>query len=68
MTSDITGARPSATADDSGHGGLQTFVTAGPSTLVADVSVAQGGLGLGPDPHQLVAAALAACTSMTLRL
>lgn len=68
MTSDITGARPSATADDSGHGGLQTFVTAGPSTLVADVTVAQGGLGLGPDPHQLVAAALAACTSMTLRL
>jgi putative redox protein len=60
--------RPSATADDSGHGGLQTFVTAGPSTIVADVSVAQGGLDLGPDPHELVCAGLAACTSMTLRL
>jgi len=60
--------RPFATADDSGHGGLQTFVTAGPSTIVADVSVAQGGLDLGPDPHELVAAGLAACTSMTLRL
>jgi putative redox protein len=60
--------RPFATADDSGHGGLQTFVTAGPSTIVADISVAQGGLDLGPDPHELVAAGLAACTSMTLRL
>jgi putative redox protein len=60
--------RPSATADDSGHGGLQTFVTAGPSTIVADVSVAQGGLDLGPDPHELVCAGLAACTSMTVRL
>ena len=65
---DIAAPRPSATADDSGHGGLQTFVTAGPSTIVADVSVAQGGLDLGPDPHQLVSAGLAACTSMTLRL
>lgn len=60
--------RPFATADDSGHGGMQTFVTAGPATIVADVSVAQGGLDLGPDPHELVSAGLAACTSMTLRL
>lgn len=60
--------RPFATATDSGHGGLQTFVTAGPSTIVADISVAQGGLDLGPDPHELVAAGLAACTTMTLRL
>jgi len=65
---DAVHTRPFATADDSGHGGLQTFVTAGPSTIVADVSVAQGGLDLGPDPHELVAAGLAACTSMTLRL
>lgn len=60
--------RPNAVADDSGHGGLQTFVTAGPTSLVADVKVAAGGLDLGPDPHDLVAAGLAACTTMTLRL
>lgn len=60
--------RPFATATDTGSGGLQTFVTAGPSTIVADIAVAQGGLDLGPDPHELVAAGLAACTSMTLRL
>jgi putative redox protein len=60
--------RPSAIADDSGHGGLQMFVTAGPSSLVADVKVSAGGLDLGPDPHDPVAAGLAACTTMTLRL
>ena len=65
---DATPTRPFATATDTGTGVLQTFVTSGPSTIVADVSVAQGGLDLGPDPHELVAAGLAACTSMTLRL
>lgn len=60
--------RPNAVADDSGHGGLQMFLTAGPTSLVADVKVAAGGLDLGPDPHDLVAAGLAACTTMTLRL
>jgi putative redox protein len=65
---ETTPTRPFATATDSGHGGLQTFVTAGPATIVADLSAAQGGLDLGPDPHELVAAGLAACTTMTLRL
>ena len=60
--------RPSASANDSGHGGVQILVTAGPSRFAADLAVAAGGLGLGPDPHDLVAAGLAACTSMTLRL
>lgn len=65
---DETRTRPFATATDTGTGVLQTFVTAGPSTIVADVAVAKGGLDLGPDPHELVAAGLAACTSQTLRL
>ncbi|PHY13196.1 osmotically inducible protein OsmC [Caulobacter sp. B11] len=55
--------RPSASADDSGHGGVQILVTAGPSRLAADLAVQAGGLGLGPDPHDLVAAGLAACTA-----
>ena len=61
-------AHPSASADDSGHGGVQILVTAGPSRIASDLAVEAGGLGLGPDPHDLVAAGLAACTSMTLRL
>jgi putative redox protein len=66
MTPDL--ARPSASADDSGHGGVQILVTAGPSRLAADLPPSQGGLDLGPTPHDLVAAGLAACTTQTLRL
>jgi putative redox protein len=56
------------TADDSGHGGLQILITAGPASFVADEPVELGGLDLGPNPHELVSAGLAACTSQTLRL
>lgn len=56
------------TADDSGHGGLQITITAGPASFVADEPVALGGLDLGPNPHELISAGLAACTSQTLRL
>jgi putative redox protein len=66
MTPDL--ARPSASADDSGHGGVQILVTAGPTRFAADLPPAQGGLDLGPTPHDLVAAGLAACTTQTLRL
>ena len=61
-------ARLSAAADDSGHGGVQILITAGPSQFVADLAPSQGGLDLGPNPHDLVAAGLAACTTQTLRL
>ena len=57
-----------AVAEDAGGGGLQILVTAGPARFVADEPVAIGGLDLGPSPHELVAAALAACTAQTLRL
>ena len=56
------------TADDSGHGGLQILIGAGPARFVADEPVELGGLALGPTPHDLVSAGLAACTSQTLRL
>ena len=55
-------------AEDSGHGGLQILITAGPGRFVVDEPVALGGLDLGPTPHDLVAAGLAACTTQTLRL
>jgi putative redox protein len=56
------------TADDRGQGGLQILITAGPARFVADEPAELGGLDLGPTPHELVAAGLAACTSQTLRL
>lgn len=64
MTND---KRRPATATDHGHGGLQMVISAGPAGLVAD-QPAPAGLDLGPTPHELVAAGLAACTAQTLRL
>ena len=56
------------TAEDGGHGGLQILISAGPARFVADEPAALGGLDLGPTPHDLVSAGLAACTAQTLRL
>jgi putative redox protein len=36
--------------------------------LVSDARVDQGGSETGPNPHEYLAAALAACTSMTLKM
>lgn len=36
--------------------------------LVSDAAVNDGGTDLGPTPHELLAAALAACTSMTVQM
>ncbi len=55
-------------AQDSGHGGLQILITAGPARFVADEPSTLGGLDLGPTPHDLVCAGLAACTAQTMRL
>lgn len=55
-------------AEDSGHGGLQILVTAGPARFAGDLKPSEGGLDVGPNPHDLVAAGLAACTAQTLRL
>ena len=57
-----------ATAHDPGQGGLQLLVGAGPARLVADQPLESGGLDLGPTPHELVSAGLAACVAQTLRL
>ncbi len=55
-------------ADDRGQGGLQALITAGPARFAADQPVESGGLDLGPTPHELVSAGLAACVAQTLRL
>lgn len=48
--------------------GFATEVAAGEHRLLADEPKAVGGTDLGPTPYDLLAAALATCTSMTLRM
>jgi uncharacterized OsmC-like protein/fermentation-respiration switch protein FrsA (DUF1100 family) len=47
---------------------FQQLVNAGRHALVADEPVSVGGQDSGPNPYDLLLAALGACTSMTLRL
>jgi uncharacterized OsmC-like protein/pimeloyl-ACP methyl ester carboxylesterase len=68
-------ARPSAmgTYDDDGavartRAGLTTELTSRGFTLVADEPHSVGGREAGPTPYDYLAAGLAACTSMTLRM
>ncbi|MGH6908624.1 MAG: OsmC family protein [Phenylobacterium sp.] len=51
-----------------GGGRYQVEVRAGGVSFLADEPVASGGLGSGPNPYDLLGAALGACTAMTLRL
>lgn len=49
-------------------GGFRTEVQSGRHALVADEPRSVGGTDQGPTPYDLLSAALAACTSMTLRM
>lgn len=53
---------------ESGSGPYGQFVTAGHHVLGADEPEALGGKDTGPDPFELLLAALGACTSMTIRM
>ena len=60
---DVTQAGPGA-----GQGKFTMAITIGPNRLLADEPEALGGSDLGPRPHELLLAALGACTAMTLRM
>lgn len=51
-----------------GQGPLQQKLTAGNLHFLADAEVSKGGADTGPSPHEYLGAALAACTSMTLKM
>lgn len=54
--------------EDTGRGAFQVQVTTGSSTFLADEPLAKGGLGSGPNPYDLLSAALGSCAVMTMRL
>jgi putative redox protein len=56
------------TARITGKGRFQTEVAVRGGAILLDEPPAVGGDGTGPTPYELLSAALAACTAMTLRL
>lgn len=51
-----------------GEGLLQQKLSTGDLYFLSDAHTANGGNGTGPTPHEYLGAALAACTSMTLKM
>ncbi|CAN5450368.1 hypothetical protein BH11PSE11_BH11PSE11_35610 [soil metagenome] len=51
-----------------GQGKLQQIIEIGPHRLLADEPPQIGGEETGPGPHDLLAASLGACTSLTVTL
>lgn len=53
---------------ENGRGKFGNDIVSGRHRIAADEPAAAGGQDAGPSPYQLLAAALGACTNMTLRL
>ena len=51
-----------------GEGPLQQKLTVGDLHFLSDAYTSNGGTETGPTPHEYLGAALAACTSMTLKM
>ena len=59
---------PGVRVVESGHGKFAQDIFAGRHRLRADEPQSVGGMDTGPSPYDLLAAALGACTAMTIRL
>lgn len=59
---------PQIEVSKAADGALMQVVTAGRHVFTADVPVDTGGEDGGPDPHDLLNAALGACTALTVTL
>src|SRR4051812_35912242 len=58
----------SVVVDDTGVGKFQVEARMGSTALLIDEPASVGGMGSGPNPYDLMSAALGACTLMTIRL
>lgn len=56
------------TVAETGLGKYQVEARVGGSAFLIDEPVSAGGLGSGPNPYDLLGAAVGACTTMTIRL
>jgi len=51
-----------------GSGAYEQSITVGSHHLMSDIDSSKGGGDSGPSPHEYLAAALASCTGMTLKM
>lgn len=63
-----TGQEGDVVAEETRAGRFQVAMRAGGIHFLADEPESAGGLGSGPTPYDLLSAALAACTTMTMRV
>jgi putative redox protein len=54
--------------DETGLGKYQVEARVGSASFLIDEPASVGGLGSGPNPYDLLSAALGSCTAMTIRL
>ncbi|MGQ3055868.1 MAG: OsmC family protein [Nevskia sp.] len=59
---------PEIRVQKAANGNLMQVVTAGINQFLVDVPAVQGGEDAGPDPHDLLDAALGACTALTVTM